>query len=207
MPEIPGDPTALLSEGLLEKWRSSSTRSVVFLHGFEGHPDSYDLAPLATALSSTVIHRVVGPVEAGAGFSWWTDETGHDTTPEAMDAALDALIAQLPDSTDPVVLVGFSQGAAVALGLALLRPSAVPPVAAVVAVAGFLAFPPDRITGRPPVLFVHPTDDAVVDVFLAQRAARVLTRHGIHSKLAEIAGDHSWSSDVIRPIAEFLCGN
>lgn len=204
MSEIPGDPRSLHSTDMLHDWRASTTRPIVFLHGFGGHPSAYDLGPLATALRSTEIHRVIGPVEAGAGFSWWTDETGHDPTPEALDAALDALIAQLPDSTDPVVLVGFSQGAAVALGLALLRPSAVPPVAAVVAVAGFLAFPPTMITGRPAVLFVHPTDDAVVDVFLAERAARVLTRHGIQCVLTEIAGDHSWSSEVIRPIAEFL---
>ncbi len=189
----------------LAAWRSSSTRTIVFLHGFGGHPDSYDLAPLNHRVGSTAIIRAVGPLVTETGFMWWDGDNVQDPSPEALATALDALANQLARTTEPVVLVGFSQGAAAALEMALHPPSTpCPPIAAVVAVAGFLATPPAVTLDAPPVLFVHPTDDGVVDIFLAERATRLLGQRGVDATLEEIEGDHEWSNAVVAPVANFL---
>jgi predicted esterase len=188
----------------LERWRSSANRPIVFLHGFDGHPDSYDLEQLTDELGCRSVVRAIGPVSMADGFTWWVAEDGADPTPEARSTALDALFEQLPQTHEPIVLIGFSQGAAAAVGAALRPTNAKSPIAAVVAVAGFLAFPVDEAVVAAPMFFVHPSDDSVVDIFLAEQATRLLKRAGFDATLQEVDGDHEWSSLVVAPVVNFL---
>ena len=198
-PSAPCQPAPLLGA-----WRSSPQRTLVFLHGFGGHPDSYDLESLRRGVGSTSVVRARGPVTTESGFGWWDGED-QDPSPDTLANAIAAVRDQLPQTTDPLVLVGFSQGGAAALEAGLLAAHGfVAPVAAVVAVAGFLVSPPDDIRNPPPVLFVHPTDDSVVDVFLAERATRLLTRHGVDASFVEVPGDHAWSNAIVDSVVKFL---
>jgi phospholipase/carboxylesterase len=77
-------------------------------------------------------------------------------------------------SATNTILVGFSQGAMLALRLGL---TVTPPVAGIVSFSGALV-PPDGITVRPPVLLVHGDLDQVVDPRLTADAARWLEANG-----------------------------
>jgi predicted esterase len=200
-----------VSGTILDRWKHSAVRRIAFLHGHNGRPDAYDLGEFATELGSTDIRRLTGPVIASAGFSWWADALGQ--TPDAAAVAVlertvgDQLGLAFDDT--PTVFVGFSQGGAAALALALLGTRTT--VAAVVCVAGFL--PVDVPTGvgavadpeaSPRIVFVHPADDEVVDVFLAERAARLLAKAGYDTELLEIDGGHAWTTEAAHTVVSAL---
>ena len=107
--------------------------------------------------------------EDGAGSSRWFDmddpspakmAAGVRTIALLLDNFLDEMLAQrrLPDSH--LALVGFSQGAMLALHLGLRRPK---PMAAVVAFSGALVLdsPASEIVSKPPVLLIHGDADPV----------------------------------------------
>lgn len=98
---------------------------------------------------------------------------------QAFDETLRACIAEagLEDELEKIVLVGFSQGAIVALDAVV---SGRWPVAGVVAFSGRLASPqPFLPATRTRVLLVHGDADAVMPVQEAPRAERALTMAGI----------------------------
>lgn len=78
-----------------------------------------------------------------------------------------------------VALIGFSQGAMMALHLGLRQPN---PPAAIIAFSGALvdaARLPEEITVRPPVLLVHGAEDEVVNPASLASAERALTAVGV----------------------------
>lgn len=105
--------TAELVRSQPQRSRGTASRAV-FLHGFTGSAASWSDA--VTALGDCVIATV-------------PDLPGHHGAPlpsrlgrEGFDAAIDALAAQL---TSPSVVVGYSQGARLALALAIRHPAKV----------------------------------------------------------------------------------
>lgn len=128
--------------------------------------------------------------------AWWEGDELDPAACAALCAHLDAAVELL---TAPLLVVGFSQGAAAALAW-LVGPDRTTEVAALAAVAGFV--PPgvsvdgEGAVDRPPVLLVIPEDDVVVDPFLGGRAARLLHRRGHPTTQVEIAGGHAWSPAV-----------
>ena len=195
--------------------RDSEARPVAFLHGFSGRPDDYPLHDLQTALGSTTdALRLCGAeLHPDGGRAWWNGSDGEEPHPAEVEAIIDTIDAQLASArTDatPMLLAGFSQGAAAALLYALLRRPDHCEIAAVVAVAGFLPIGPshpgitDPTTRDTRILLLHPTDDEVVDIFLGQRASRLLTTAGFDVTFDEIAGGHEWSNSVVGPVTEFI---
>ena len=91
----------------------------LLLHGFTGSPAS--LRPLGEYLAAGGV-AVVCPLLAGHGTARWLDLAGATVADwtSAADAGLDALADR-----DPVVVVGLSMGAALALELAARRPDRV----------------------------------------------------------------------------------
>jgi len=89
---------------------------------------------------------------------------------------------QLRDSD--IALVGFSQGALMALAVGLRRSR---PIAAIVSFSGILVDAdqpeagrlPGDIASRPPVLLVHGADDTVIPPKALELTARVLTAAGV----------------------------
>ena len=91
----------------------------LLLHGFTGSPAS--LRPLGEHLAANGV-AVLCPLLAGHGTTRWLDLAGATAAAwtSAANAGLDAL-----SENDPVVVVGLSMGAALALELAARRPDRV----------------------------------------------------------------------------------
>ena len=172
---------------------------VVLLHGVgaDGH-DLIDLAPAwAPALPDAVFaaphgpepydNQVPGGASEGPGRQWFSLA---DRSPAALLAGaaralplLDAYVAaeleRLGLPPDAVALMGFSQGAMMALHAGLRRR---PPPRGILAYAGALLEAPDlaaACTGHPPTLLAHGEDDNVVPFARAGAAQAALQRLGI----------------------------
>ncbi len=167
----------------------AATQLVVLLHGLGADgADLIDLAPSwAPALPNAVFVAPHAPepyAEAGFGRQWFAlwDRTdaaraaGADAARDWLDRFIDAELARL--AIADYALMGFSQGAMMALHVGLRR-SAAP--RAILAFSGALLAPErlGEVITRPPVLLVHGEDDAVVpaqrsrDATLALQAAKI----------------------------------
>ena len=167
---------------------------VVFLHGYGA--DGADLLgladPMVAHLPDTVFvsPNAPDPCRSNAfGFQWfpipWLDgsceqaaEAGLVLSAAALNRFLDAQLAQegLPPSA--LALVGFSQGAMMAMHIAPRRPRA---IAGVVAISGRLLVPerlPVEAVVKPPILLVHGDQDPVVPFGDMARAHPALTGAG-----------------------------
>lgn len=196
---------------------------VVLLHGF-GSSGSR-LAPLRTdwwqRLPGTDFAAPDAPFVVGGGRGrQWFDNPGRevaDTTRlvtgarAAFDEVLRGILDmhELSDRLDRVALVGFSQGAVMALDAVA---SGRCPVAAVVAFSGRLASPwPLTPARNTQVMLVHGDKDPTVGPSESLSAARILQQLGVEVRVHLLAGlGHAISPaglDVAGSfLAEVLCG-
>ncbi|HYZ33950.1 MAG TPA: dienelactone hydrolase family protein [Crenalkalicoccus sp.] len=165
---------------------------VVLLHGVGA--EGADLIGLALALAEALPHAAFAAPDAPApydmapfGRQWFSVA---DRTPAALEAglrrtapALGAFLAaelarhSLPPSA--LALLGFSQGAMMALFCGLRQP---PVPAAILAYSGALLAAdslPAELAARPPVLLVHGESDDVVPVQASRMAEQVLLAAGV----------------------------
>ncbi|HVV92289.1 MAG TPA: dienelactone hydrolase family protein [Hyphomicrobiales bacterium] len=169
-----------------------ATSLLVFLHGYGA--DGNDLIDIGrlwqSALPDTAFASPHAPepcAEAPVGRQWFAlsrtsvDPVGHGAdlrwqgatrAAPVLNAFLDAELARLGLAPGRLMLVGFSQGAMMALHVGLQRR---PPPAAILAYSGAL-IGPEHLAGEiadppPPVLLVHGDADPVVP-FEALAAAR-----------------------------------
>lgn len=161
---------------------------VILLHGYgaDGN-DLLGLAPhWARLLPDTIFVSPHAPFPCEAapfGRQWFGFEGRREdmilaetrTAGAMLDAYLDAELTRRGLREEDLALVGFSQGAMMALHVALRRPRA---VAAVVGYSGALIAPQllaAEIRSRPPVLLIHGNADPVVphaSLAVAQSALR-----------------------------------
>lgn len=182
---------------------------LVLLHGYASHEgDLFAMSP-GLPLGPTVA-SLRAPIAENGGWAWWSRTSATSAgAPDAseVDAAADAVIAWL-DTLDysSVSLLGFSQGAALALQLNRQAPGR---FAATVSLSGFLApggHPGDAELERlrPPVFWGRGTDDAVIPASAIERTADWLPTHStarirIYEDLA-----HSISSQELGDLVAFL---
>jgi phospholipase/carboxylesterase len=164
------------------------SRTLVLLHGYGA--DEHDLLPIAHELDPRL--RAVSlqaPIALGGPMRAWfnlaQDARGISFDPdEAKEglAAARAAIEEIAAASPRLLLLGFSQGAAMALGVALTRPelvagvlslSGVPPVIARDALAA-----PERLKGFP-VFAAHGTEDPLLPIALGRTVRDELTRLGL----------------------------
>lgn len=172
----------------LEPAEAGLSRTLVLLHGYGA--DERDLLPLAHELDPRL--RVVslqGPIALGgpqrAWYSLQNDARGISFDPEeAREAAKLAVAAveELARTSSRPFLLGFSQGAAMALSVALCRPqlvagvialSSVPPVVEPQDLAG-----PDLLRGLP-VFAAHGQQDQLVPIQMGRAVRAELVRLGV----------------------------
>lgn len=147
-----------------------------------------------------------GPHPSRGGPSWFTanqDDHGDTTLTESL-RLIDELIEHESEvlGAEPArtLIIGYSQGGATALALAL-RADAPHRFDEVIAIAGYLpqlgrsddggldwAFA--DAAGSTSVLLVHGTHDEAVPVMQSRSAARVLARNGIEVDLVEADAGH-----------------
>lgn len=210
------------------KAQSGETRSaVVFLHGYGANgADLMGLAdPLADHLPDTMFVSPDAPERcAGApmGFQWfpipWIDGSSECESMDGMaravadlNAFLDAIMVDHDLLPEQVALVGFSQGAMMALHVAPRRQDA---LAGVVAFSGRLLAPeqlPDDVATRPPILLVHGDQDDVVPVQSLPEAAEALEQAGFTDVFAHVmrGTGHGIAPDGLSVALAFLrdrCG-
>ena len=172
---------------------------VVLLHGVGA--DGHDLIGLAPAWASALPdaafvaphgpeaydNQVPGGWSEGAGRQWFSlaDRSAEALLAGAaravplLDAYVAAELERLGLALDAVALMGFSQGAMMALHAGLRRR---PPPRGLLAYSGALLDSPDLLaacTGHPPTLLAHGEGDEVVPFARAQAAEAALHRLGI----------------------------
>lgn len=154
---------------------------LVLLHGYGSHEG--DLFSLSPALPlEPVIASVRAPIAESGGWAWWSrrDSVAGDPPLQIVDAAATAVIEWLDTlPAGPVSLLGFSQGAAMALQLLRLDPQR---FTATVSLSGFVAggeHPGDARLAevKPPVFWGRGTDDAVIPDHAIDRTAAWLPGH------------------------------
>ena len=169
---------------------------VVFLHGWGA--DGNDLIGLADPWSEVLPHaHFISPhapdvCDANpAGRQWFSFENrgADEITGSAAEAAviinrfLDDSLDRLSLSDDQLALVGFSQGAMMALYIALRRAN---PCAAVVSYSGALIGAEtlaEEIRSRPPMLLAHGDADPVVPFASLGAAVQMLGSHDVSARL------------------------
>ena len=164
---------------IVRQWEAPFSDTRVFLlHGLGA--DENDLADLALGLNSFgSVTSLRAPVPYGPGFAWFDVQFGPDGV-RSVDAdgilAAGAMVAKYAaSSAEPrKVMIGFSQGAAVALAAAAQHPDQF------VAVAALSGFPPPNFEALlnapncPAILLQHGEEDRVVAPHFSQEMAQAL---------------------------------
>ncbi|MES2493010.1 MAG: dienelactone hydrolase family protein [Pseudomonadota bacterium] len=159
---------------------------VLLLHGFgSSGSDMISLAPSwQQHMPEALFLAPHAPQRCGmvAGYQWWALSDllpaalarGAASAAPVIDSFIDRKLDQYGLGEGELAIVGFSQGAMMALHVGLRRKRV---ISAIVGYSGMLAGAPQlkhEITARPPVLLVHGTHDPVVPVAAVHDAERAL---------------------------------
>jgi len=181
---------------------------LVLLHGYGSHEG--DLFGMSPGLPlGPVVASLRAPIAENGGWAWWSraDSPSGDPQSDRVDAAADAVIEWL-DSLEytSVSLVGFSQGAALALQLLRHAPGR---FTATVAIAGFVASGPhpgdaELAVTKPPVFWGRGTEDRVIPAEAVARTAVWLPEHADATiRIYEDLG-HAISAPMLIDFVTFL---
>lgn len=181
---------------------------MVLLHGYGG--DGPDLFPLARALVASAAMTVATPTAprpwagGGAGRAWF-----ERRAPD-LEAQIDRALVQIEAvmaATDADIVVGFSQGASLALEVGLRRAEAGHPIDAVVALSGRALA---RSTGRwealagVPTFVSHGRADAIIPFSSGESIAREAERGGARVTFVPFSGAHEIPPEVDEALVAFL---
>ncbi len=177
-------------------------------HWAERLPGTAFVAPHAPEPCSVapVGRQWFGYVERNDRERWIGVQAAHP----ALDAFLDAELARHALPASRLALVGFSQGAMMALHTGLRR---LPPPAGIVAISGMHAQPSEREAetagtpphGHPPVLLIHGDRDEVIPVGALTRARVSLAAAGINPEWHIIRGlGHGIDEEGLELAGDFL---
>ena len=174
----------------LEPTSGGPARSlVVLLHGYGA--DANDLVPLAQSwrlsLPQTAFAVPDAPAQAVGnpfGRQWFPIAMGDPTKirdgVHEVEAELDLFLDQELEARGldnrNLAIMGFSQGAVLALHVGLRRQG---PIAAILAFSGLLAVPPPVRLAFPPVLLGHGANDSLIPASAMQNANDGLTAAGV----------------------------
>ncbi len=193
--------------------------AILALHGWGANAhDLLGLAPLLHGGEALVLCPQ-GPlafeIQPGFhGFGWFPIGRGDPPEPGAFDRAvanvdgfLQSALAAYPVDLRKLVVMGFSQGGAMAYSLALQNPAR---FAGLVALSSWLPEPLEA--GLPsaaeladlPTLVVHGTKDPMVPVDLAQAARDKLVARGLPVVYREYEMAHEIAPEALRGLVEWL---
>lgn len=212
-------------ETVEQQTRARPAWTILWLHGLGA--DGHDFAPIVPELVRpewpgirfVFPHAKVRPVtiNGGAPMRAWYDISSQSIEQRADEsgvrdsvAEVDALIARERDRGVPasrLVLVGFSQGGAVALAAGLRREAGVAGIASLSAYLPLAAQTATEITpaGRAtPVFLGHGAQDPVVTLALGQRSRQALEALGVAVQWRSYPMGHSVCPDEIRDLGDWL---
>jgi phospholipase/carboxylesterase len=175
---------------LFHGWGESETETVSLAHSL---PNDLSYASLRA------------PYENGRRFVWFASGQPFEQTARWFERWLDSVAA----SGRPVVLVGFSAGAAFAGGVLLLRPDRYVGAALLCGTLPFdagVATPRGRLGGKR-VFVAHRDDDVMITRALLERAWSYLTiASGARTEARRYEGGHGVSPEMLTDLATWLAG-
>jgi phospholipase/carboxylesterase len=197
----------------------TTKQMVIFLHGYGA--DGADLLgladPLGPHLPDTCFIAPDAPERAqgGYGLQWfpipWLDGSTEEAAAQGLARAavdlngfIDARLAEEGLQDKHLAILGFSQGAMMAMHVAPRRTAE---IAGVVAISGRLLQPEKigEITVKPPVLLIHGDVDEVVPFGNMQHAGQVLTGAGFTTYGHVMQGTgHGIAQDGLQASLAFL---
>lgn len=193
---------------------SSPAPAVVMVHGWLGNENV--MWQFEKTLPSGVIAvspRAPFQVESGYGWSPPSPPAPGGEGGRGDEGGLSALrefVSRLPEvyPVDPsrIVLMGFSQGAAMGYALALSEPAV---IAGVAALAGFLPdgarqwIAPGRLAGKP-VFIAHGAEDTAVPIEAAVSAREAMITCGADVTYAEYPTGHKMNAQGMRDLKAWL---
>jgi phospholipase/carboxylesterase len=198
---------------------------LVLLHGWRARGD--DLVSLARALATPGARFLIpaAPVpEPNGGRAWWSVDTpgrpapvSSDTLPphyprhpqlEAARHAVQALVreAKRSHAPDSIAIAGFSQGAMLALDVAL---AADPPIDRVAVLSGALladSLPAVHVERRqrPAVFVSHGRADPRIPFATGASIERILAPRGYNVTFFPFGGGHEITAEVVAQLRRFL---
>ncbi|MGQ0604663.1 MAG: alpha/beta hydrolase [Anaerolineales bacterium] len=182
--------------------------AVIMVHGWLGN-DNVMWAFEQYLPKEAAVLAPRGVFAAEGGFGWWLHDNDAATFAQGI-AALREFVAGMRAAypVDParVVLMGFSQGAAAAIALALSAPELVRGVALLAGfVPGFARewVTPDRLEGKR-VFIAHGVDDTTVPIDDAHSARDVLTAAGAQVTYGEYPVAHKMNPAGLRALRQWL---
>lgn len=196
---------------------SSPNALVVLIHGYGSNGD--DMIALAGMMQQFLPNAAfVAPNAPGliphmaAAHQWWPIDTfsmaersaGADAATPVLDAFITAELETAGLANSRLLLVGFSQGAMMALHMGLRLPEV---AAGIVGISGMLVAPERldaEIRSRPPVLLIHGTEDEVVPFRSMDLAATYLEQAGVPTETHISAGEeHGIAPDGLEAAIAF----
>jgi thioredoxin len=197
---------------------SEARRVLLLAHGYGA--DERDLGGLLGYLDpdgifATVMPRGPHAAPGGQGFSWYDMTTGAAPSPavfaevlDALDETLDDTCAQYGFPRSEAVVGGFSQGAGLAIALAL-RSSAADHPAAALAMSPFLPALDgieidDAAAASVPVLVQHGTHDPMIPVKQSRGLARALRGAGVPTVFREYPMEHQVALESVQDARAWL---
>jgi len=190
------------------------SRTLVVLHGYGA--DEHDLLPLGHELDPRFrVLSLQGPIALGGPMRAWfnlsQDVRGRISfDPDEARAAVRAVLAAVEEiaaESPKPFLLGFSQGAGIALGVALLRPDL---VAGVLSLSGVVRAledrdhaPAEKLRGFP-VFAAHGTEDPLIPITLASKLRDELTALGMEVEWHEYPMPHMVTLEEIEDAKRWL---
>ena len=183
---------------------------LLLLHGYgSDERDLFGLAPfLPDAFVLAAVRAPLAPPFPAPGWSWYPIEGLDGRSSGAVTAAADALIAWIDRATDAetIGILGFSQGAAVALQALRLQPER---FAFVVNLAGYAdpsPLPGDEVLAerRPPVFWGRGARDEVIPPPAVAHTVQWLPEHATLSGRVYAGLTHSVSQEELDDVRVFL---
>ncbi len=190
------------------------SRTLVLLHGYGANEN--DLLPIAHELDPRVrVISLQGPVALGGSMRAWfnlaQDPSGRISfdLEEARGAVREAsaAIEEIAAASPRPLLLGFSQGAGIALGVSLLRPELAAGVISLSGVARALEdrdhAPAEQLRGFP-VFAAHGVQDPLIPIKLGRKLRDDLTRLGVDVEWREYPMGHVVVPEELDDAREWL---
>jgi len=190
------------------------SRTLVVLHGYGA--DEHDLLPLGHEMDPRFrVLSLQGPIALGGPMRAWfnlsQDVQGRISfDPDEARAAVRAVLAAVEEiaaESPKPFLLGFSQGAGIALGVALLRPDL---VAGVLSLSGVVRAledrdhaPAEELRGFP-VFAAHGTEDPLIPITVAGKLRDELTALGMDVEWHEYPMPHMVALEEIEDAKRWL---
>jgi phospholipase/carboxylesterase len=193
--------------------------TVLALHGWGA--SAHDLIGLAPILNrgEALVLSPQGPIgiripQGPMGYGWYPLAEGTHASPAQIQQASELILAFLDEAqerypADPrkLVLLGFSQGGALAFDIALRDPARFAGLAALSTwmtdeLAGHIAAQPAHESL--PVLVVHGAEDPMIPVDRARESRQRLTQLGVLLTYREYQMGHEINGEALRDIITWL---